>query len=313
MDVTDYIIQKKNQQEKKTYNKSDIIDLNVANNFKLEPKLIPPHSLISNLFQPFLKNKINNVKVTRMAEYERFKKKFKIDSDILDFLNRLTEKRIRFFLAGGKMIDWFNKKNQKDSNNDYDLWFFSQRDYDNALLYFKELRIDGVPSNYTIKPYLVDFTWKLADRTVKVQCVAGCFSGPEDTLQEFDFTVSSIGYDGDYIYWNAGTLRDLKNKELCFQNFREYRLTWYRVLKYVKRGYRISNSNLALASISMLSALTSENASEKVADFFFDLEPPLDSGTEYYEIDPSRERWTFNSLSNVVNINARFDYFPTLE
>ncbi len=213
-------------------------------------------NFLEKLFKPFVKELIPFSITTKSISKEIFKRRFKIDSNIFDLVDKLSSEGIRFMLAGGKVRDWFLNLDTYESTNDYDLWFPTQEDFSRGIKYFEGLCIDGTVKEKYVKGHLFEYHWKGERYSWKVQCMKTSFSCVEELLQDFDIAACGIGYDGEYIYWTKDCLRDIRSKVIRFQKFRPNKLVWPRVLKYINKGFSIANADFAIASLVMLSTVT---------------------------------------------------------
>lgn len=236
--------------------------------------------LLTSIFSPFIFHSLPSQEV-RCAKIEVFKRRFKIDSKILDPVMALYSKGLKFVLAGGKLVDFCNNVSLEDSTNDYDLWSVEDDSFRNIERY---LMNNAGEHQFVHKPHLMEFIHE----SKKFQAINTIYSGLEHVIQSFDFRACAIATDGEYIYWVKGALRDIKEKTLVVLNVQANKGTVLRTQKYIQRGYNISGPDFALASLSCL--LSFDNDRSDIIDYFTkrrqslgEINDAFSSGVDDYE------------------------------
>lgn len=150
-------------------------------------------------------------------------------------LDELYEKaHIQFcWIAGGALRDYFaGVKIQSD----YDLFFFNQYELGLAEQYFKlnggEVLWEsenGIKIRYNKRTY---------------DLVKKYFESPQDTINQFDFTISMFAVDRDRIYHGETSFIDLAKRQLMINKITYPASTMSRVIRYCHKGYRICNGEL---------------------------------------------------------------------
>lgn len=142
-------------------------------------------------------------------------------------LKELKDAQINCWIAGGSVRDYFTGITKA---SDYDLFFPSEEEYLKAKNYLNEKNaIVKWESNNGIKVLYNNNTFDL----VKTRF----FATPEDTIREFDFTVSMFAVDGNKVYHGETSFIDLSKKQLMINKITFPESTLYRAFKYYKKGF----------------------------------------------------------------------------
>ncbi len=141
-------------------------------------------------------------------------------------LTETKEANIKCWLAGGAIRDYFMGTPVK---TDYDMFFPDQENYERAREYFikngAEIKWEsenGCKMKYNGKTY---------------DLVKKYFAGPQETINEFDFTVSMIAVDSDRVYHGESTFIDLAKRQLIFNKITYPASTLSRCFRYYKKGF----------------------------------------------------------------------------
>lgn len=212
-------------------------------------------NLLHILFSPYLKDIQESVYVINCCSLEKFKRKFKITSDLLMPIQKLWNEGSGLILAGGKMIDFFMNKNLNESGNDYDCFFL----HDDARDKTEDLLRDN---GYVVSSdlgYVTEFISIAGHQyeDLKIQTIRSTYANPEHIIESFDIRTCSICCDGRNVYWIKGMLRDTIDKKIVMTNPRIGANVFERIHKYINKGYTIALPDLAIASLKLLDAIAS--------------------------------------------------------
>jgi hypothetical protein len=85
----------------------------------------------------------------------------------------------------------------------------------------------------------------LKKHDVKLQLIKEMFGNPLDVIDLFDIRAGCLAFDGNRLtILNSGVIRDIKNKNIVIHRLTYPVSTFSRVIKYTKKGYKISNSEI---------------------------------------------------------------------
>lgn len=147
-------------------------------------------------------------------------------------------KGINYYIAGGCLRDLFSIGH---ITSDIDVFFPNRKEVAKAI---KALRKNKVKCGFHNKQ-LANFYYKKQ----KIQIIKSfLYPTVQDIINDFDFTVCSVAYDGKAFYCHDGFFYDLAAKRLMINHVRLPLNTLSRVVKYVKKGYTICNANLLILS-----------------------------------------------------------------
>lgn len=135
----------------------------------------------------------------------------------------------KFFLAGGSARDFLQGQDARD----VDL-FFSSEEWARK-----------VQDKLTEKGYLITFecpqgrlTNLASNKGFTVQLVKiKFFQNVRELLDDFDFTVAQVAWDGRGFHFGERTLVDLANKTLYLNKLQYPRAMLQRIIKYAGKGY----------------------------------------------------------------------------
>lgn len=141
-------------------------------------------------------------------------------------LNELKEAKIKCWLAGGALRDYFMGIPIK---TDYDIFFPNETEYKKAEFYFKQKNVEiKWESENGMKIKYNDKTFDLIKKF---------FPNPEATINEFDFTTSMIAVDNEKIYHGESTFIDLAKRQLIINKITYPASTLSRAFRYYKKGF----------------------------------------------------------------------------
>ena len=152
------------------------------------------------------------------------------------------------WIAGGALHRTYRKLSLSDS--DVDVFFKNKEQLDKFLL---ELNSNALTTGkYSTKSYVVS-DWhhtiviSYMGSDWKIQCVSfKYFDTIEDLFKSFDINVCRIAYDGSNVIFAENVLVDINSNSLKFNENSIYypSVTLKRLVKYVKMGYNIEDSEL---------------------------------------------------------------------
>ena len=141
-------------------------------------------------------------------------------------LNELKEANINCWLAGGALRDYFAGVVIK---TDYDLFFPNDDEYQKCAKYFKEKE--------AIVIWESDNGMKVKYNKRKFDLVKKFFPGPQETINEFDFTVSQFAVDTEKVYYGETSFIDLAKRQLMINKITFPASTMSRAFRYYKKGF----------------------------------------------------------------------------
>lgn len=145
-------------------------------------------------------------------------------------LTELKDAGVTCWIAGGALRSYFTG----DKVVDYDLFFPSQIEYDKAKQYF--LNNDDNSKKIEVK-WESDNGMKIRYNGRTFDLVKKFFTSPQESIQEFDFTVSMLAIDTEKVYHGETTFIDLAKKQLMLNKLPYPASTMKRAFKYYKKGY----------------------------------------------------------------------------
>lgn len=143
-------------------------------------------------------------------------------------LNELKESDINCWIAGGALRDYFMGRPIK---TDYDLFFKDQENYDRAAKHF-------IDNDANVK-WESENGMKVAYKGKTFDLVKMFFDGPQETINEFDFTASMIAVDSEKVYCGETTFMDLAKRQLMINKITYPLSTLSRAFRYHKKGFSI--------------------------------------------------------------------------
>jgi len=114
---------------------------------------------------------------------------------------------------------------------DYDIFFPNEEEFQKARSYFWSKKS-------TLK-WESDNGIKLVYQGKTYDLVKKYFQGPQETINEFDFTASMIAIDGEKVYHGETTFIDLAKKQLMINKITYPPSTLSRAFRYHKKGFSI--------------------------------------------------------------------------
>lgn len=158
--------------------------------------------------------------------------------------------------------------------NDMDLYFRSERDFEDALSHLKE-------SNEWEVVAETDRAVTLRNDGKIIQLIRFTYGEPEELISEFDFTICAAALEiMDDIetppegveYLHDRFFEDLAGRVLTYTGSRMPLASLKRVIKYVKRGYHICDENIIKIAESIAQAVNFDDQ-ESVATHIDGMDP----------------------------------------
>lgn len=147
-------------------------------------------------------------------------------------LNELKGK-CNCWIAGGSVL---NYAIGKSITNDYDLFFPNSIAFGKAYEYFMSKGAEIV--------YESDKGLKLKYKDKVFDLIKIHFNSIEELLNDFDLTICKIGVSYDGVYLNDMYKKDIENKRICIVNYKNPYQLFKRIIKYMSRGFSISNKEI---------------------------------------------------------------------
>jgi hypothetical protein len=141
-------------------------------------------------------------------------------------LTELKESGINCWLAGGALRDYFAGIVIK---TDYDLFFPNDDEYQKCAKFFKDKE--------AIVIWESDNGMKVKYNKRKFDLVKKFFPGPQETINEFDFTVSQFAVDTEKVYYGETSFIDLAKRQLMINKITFPASTMSRCFRYYTKGY----------------------------------------------------------------------------
>ena len=129
------------------------------------------------------------------------------------------------WVAGGAIRSWFALEN----TTDIDLFFPSEKEKNKALEHLKGLGGEVIFEN--------DNVTKVKYKSKVIDFCKVYYKDPEDTINNFDFTVSMGACDKKNTYFGDDFFMDLASRRLAINATPYPMSSLYRLQKYIKKGY----------------------------------------------------------------------------
>lgn len=148
-------------------------------------------------------------------------------------LTELRESGINCWLAGGALRDYFAGIVIK---TDYDLFFPNDDEYQKCAKFFKDKE--------AIVIWESDNGMKVKYNKRKFDLVKKFFPGPQETINEFDFTVSQFAVDAEKVYYGETSFIDLAKRQLMINKITFPASTMSRCFRYYTKGYTMCQGEM---------------------------------------------------------------------
>ena len=148
-------------------------------------------------------------------------------------LTELKEAGITCWIAGGALRDYFMAK---PITTDYDLFFPNEIEYEKCKTFFKvkEAKVKWESDN-GMKVTYNEHTYDL---------VKHFFASPQETINNFDFTVSMFAVDSERIYHGESSFIDLAKRQLMINKITFPASTMSRAFRYYKKGFAMCQGEM---------------------------------------------------------------------
>jgi len=141
-------------------------------------------------------------------------------------LKELATADVKCWLAGGVLRDYFMGVAIK---TDYDLFFPNETEYAKAKHYFWV--------NYAKVKWESDNGMKVIYKGREYDLVKKFFANPQETINNFDFTVSMFAVDNKKIYHGETSFIDLAKRQLMINSLPYPASSLKRAFRYYKKGF----------------------------------------------------------------------------
>lgn len=148
-------------------------------------------------------------------------------------LDELKGAGINCWIAGGAIRDYFMGVRIA---TDYDLFFASEKDFNLCVGYFKGK--DAAVKWESENGMKVVYNKRTYDLVKKF------FSGPQESINEFDFTVSMFAVDTERVYFGESSFIDLAKRQLMFNKITYPASTLSRSFRYYKKGFSMCKGEM---------------------------------------------------------------------
>lgn len=146
-----------------------------------------------------------------------------------------------YWIAGGCFTSIFTNT----KIHDVDIWFKNTSTKDFVIKKMNDFDNAGLVVVLRDNDYIMDVQWN----GILVQFIKNVFfESPQDTIDQFDFTINKFALYHDAIYLHPMFFKHLAARKLVIEpeGVRNVYNTYKRVFKYLERGYVIDNSNMLI-------------------------------------------------------------------
>lgn len=264
-------------------------------------------TILTTIFAPFIKKATACNKTICSVSIDKFNRKFKIDSDILSIMDIFKKQDIKFVLAGGKMIHYFENKKKSDSDNDYDIFVTSEDAFGkiHKILIKDGAKLWNEKPVIIVKHYLREYHFQ--NTKLKFQVMSEAYASPEEVISEFDIRACAIATDGNRIYWMKNTLRDIQKKKLFLMNIKNNKAIFMRIFKYQTYGYELSLPDMGIAALSFLIPMIEMDT--RTSGIYLDRNFDLTKLSHYGENGGNDGVDEFDNIEVANNIHQRLNNF----
>lgn len=149
-------------------------------------------------------------------------------------LSELKEAGVNCWIAGGAIRDYFMGVPVK---TDHDLFFPSEAEFDKCRTFFKA-------KNAEVK-WESDNGMKVVYNGRTFDLIKHYFAGPQETIDNFDFTACMLAVDTEKVYHGEGTFIDLAKRQLMIHKLDHPASTMSRAFRYYKKGFSMCVGEMA--------------------------------------------------------------------
>lgn len=149
-------------------------------------------------------------------------------------LEELYAAGIRTWIAGGALRDYFMGVPIK---TDHDLFFPDEENYQKAVKFFKEKNAENIWES--------DNGCKFMLNRRRFDLIKKFFPSPQETINEFDFTVSMFAVDDKQVYYGETSFIDLAKRQLMINKITYPPSTMSRAFRYYQKGFSMCLGEMA--------------------------------------------------------------------
>ncbi len=170
------------------------------------------------------------------------------------------------WIAGGALRDFFS---YGYPHSDIDIYFSDEYELERAKEYFNEKVWNNEGAEL-----IGDFTNSIDYRYKKhhFQLIKIYFPGPQETIDNFDFTVCCAAVDTVEVIHHDTFFIDLAARKLVINSLPKPLSTMQRMQKYIKKGFTICNGGL-LALAKAIATIDFDNVDENHLEHYPDGTP----------------------------------------
>ena len=170
-------------------------------------------------------------------------------------LNELNENHIKCWVAGGTLRDYFMGV---PSKTDIDLFFPDGNEYDKTKEFFKRNNAEIIWES--------DNGMKLKYKEHIFDLVKYHFLDPQETINNFDFTVSMFAVDNEKVYYGETSFIDLSKRQLMINKISIPPSTLSRAFRYYKKGFSMCHGEMKKLVGSIQEMQKTEERIENLTD-----------------------------------------------
>ncbi|GFN32399.1 hypothetical protein [Paenibacillus xylaniclasticus] len=161
-----------------------------------------------------------------------FERYFNIEEmELFKVLDELPELGDGVWLGGGALRRTLVSH---ELDSDFDFFFSSGK----KLKKFREELVASGANKTASNDHQETYTYQIGKKSYIIQLIKIAFyENPEDLIDSFDFTITQLAYDGEYLYCGDYTLWDLGRNRLALHKLTYGVATMRRMIKYTKQGY----------------------------------------------------------------------------
>lgn len=145
----------------------------------------------------------------------------------------------------------------KENVIDYDI-FFSE-EYGNIAKIFNKFLEIGFEVKWACPN---GDLYNLSNGTEKIQLILPkTILSPEEWIEKFDIFAGCCAINNNILYISKEAIRDIKQKRITINKVSYPVATFFRINKYMKKGYRIHHEDVRLFFLSVISLINSSGDS----------------------------------------------------
>lgn len=145
------------------------------------------------------------------------------------------------WVGGGSILSFLDKR----EINDIDLYFSSEEERSKCIQYLTKNGALKIDNNHYTSKFVYSNKSSFNNQNILLDLIKVYYKTPIECMEnEIDFSVCAIATDGIEVHKVANFENDFINKRLIFNNIQNTFLNMWRIVKYVSRGYSISEEEL---------------------------------------------------------------------